>query len=417
VIAIAVLCWLLVGSAVFLVFFRSLLIGLWREPMLRYPVLIIESDDWGPAPAFHAERLLRLSGILGSRNDWRNRHPVMTLGVILAIPDGPGIREGQFRDYRRLLLSEPRFGEVLASMNQGVKQGVFALQLHGMEHYWPRALMASASDPAVRDWLSGEACFRTEALPSALQSRWINGAVRPSEDLPKLEIVTAAREELEMFAEIFGYRPRIVVPPTFVWNRAVEDAWVNGGVTIIVTPGTCYTGRDSDGKPIGTGQRVFNGQRSPSGAIYMVRDVYFEPAKGHTAETALRGVDRKVRTGRPTLIETHRFNFTDAESTERSFRELERFLDSALKKYPSVLFMSTEELAAGLERRDADWLEHRLLPRLEVYLQRLREIPKLTKLAWLSGIALPASLLMFGYKCLVMLKQKRETQFRPAPWT
>jgi hypothetical protein len=27
----------------------------WREPVLRHPVLIIESDDWGPGPAQQAK--------------------------------------------------------------------------------------------------------------------------------------------------------------------------------------------------------------------------------------------------------------------------------------------------------------------------------------------------------------------------
>ena len=39
--------------------------------------------------------------------------------------------------------------------------GVFALQLHGLEHYWPDALMA-ANDPAVRSWLEGEMPAATE---------------------------------------------------------------------------------------------------------------------------------------------------------------------------------------------------------------------------------------------------------------
>ncbi|MGX2039754.1 hypothetical protein ACWJKU_06420 [Methylocaldum sp. MU1018] len=408
-IAAAVLLWLVVGGGAFLFFYRSELAALWREPVLRNPVLIVESDDWGPAPAFHAERLRRLIEILGKRKDRRNRHPVMTLGVILAIPDGPRIREDHFRGYRRLLLSEPRFGDVLASMNEGVGKGVFALQLHGMEHYWPGALMAAASDPAVRDWLAGDAPHRTEALPSPLQSRWTDASVQPSADLPGHEIAAAAGEEVETFAEIFGEAPRVVVPPTFVWTRSVEDAWAKAGVKIVVTPGTRYTGRGIGGKLVGTGRRLSNGQRSPSGAIYMVRDVYFEPAKGHTAERALNDLEQKVFEGRPALLETHRFNFTDDEFAERSFAEFEKLLDSALRRHPSIIFMSTEELAAGFEHRDADWLENRLPRRLMVYLRRLREIPKLTKLAWLSGMALPATLFMLGYNCLTTPEQKQET--------
>jgi hypothetical protein len=44
-----------------------------REPALRHPVLILESDDWGAdAPArvnAQAEALVQLAGLLGSLRD------------------------------------------------------------------------------------------------------------------------------------------------------------------------------------------------------------------------------------------------------------------------------------------------------------------------------------------------------------
>lgn len=121
--------------------------------------------------------------------------------------------------------------------------------------------------------------------------------------------------------------------------------------------------------------------------------------------------------GRPALVETHRFNFTDDEFAERSFSELGKLLDSVVQRFPSIMFMSTEELAIGFEDCGADWLEDRLLNRLTVYLRRLREVPKLTKLAWLSGVALPVMLLMLGCKGLFLLKQKQKIQPEFAPWT
>jgi hypothetical protein len=55
--------WLL-GMILVLWLYRQDLLALWREPMLRHPVLIVESDDWGAGPLTQAEGLERLSGIL-----------------------------------------------------------------------------------------------------------------------------------------------------------------------------------------------------------------------------------------------------------------------------------------------------------------------------------------------------------------
>ncbi len=65
-------------------------------------------------------------------------------------------------------------------MLRWAERGVFAL-LHGIEHYWPGCLMhAAATDERIRDWLTGTPFPRTEALPSALQSRWIDVTRLPS---------------------------------------------------------------------------------------------------------------------------------------------------------------------------------------------------------------------------------------------
>ena len=66
------------------------------EPVLKFPVLVIESDDWGPGPVHHAQRLERLRQILLRHRDSRGRPAVMTLGVILALPDTAAIRAAGF---------------------------------------------------------------------------------------------------------------------------------------------------------------------------------------------------------------------------------------------------------------------------------------------------------------------------------
>ena len=83
---------LLLWAAVLLAF-AGPLVARWREPVLRQPVLIIESDDWGAGPLAQADALNRLSALLQRVRDGSGRPAVMTLGVVLEVPDGPRIAE------------------------------------------------------------------------------------------------------------------------------------------------------------------------------------------------------------------------------------------------------------------------------------------------------------------------------------
>ncbi|NWG74418.1 MAG: hypothetical protein HXY24_07395, partial [Rubrivivax sp.] len=111
----------------------------WREPVLRHPVLIVESDDWGAGPLEQAAALREIAHVLARHRDATGRTPVMSLALVLAVPDGMAIRSGEA--YRRVALDDPRFEPVRQALRAGRERGVFALQLHGLEHYWPPALL------------------------------------------------------------------------------------------------------------------------------------------------------------------------------------------------------------------------------------------------------------------------------------
>lgn len=351
------LMWLLVSGVLLAIHHRRLLLAWWREPVLRRPVLIFESDDWGPGDASHARALQKLAAVLAAYRDSDGRHPVTTLGIVLALADTARIRETDITAYFRTSLAE--YPALLDVMRLGAERGVFALQLHGLEHYWAPSLLALAGyDPHIKSWLTASALPRTEALPAALQSRWIDAVNLPSRPLPEDEIETAVSEEVAMFRAVFHAVPTVVVPPTFVWTPAVERAWVRHGVRYLVTPGRRYGARDEQGRPVAEGEPLVNGAHGAAGVMYLVRDDYFEPARGHSAARGLQALKVKTQLGRPTLLEMHRFNFIDDPAVaERAYREMEILLGSVLAAYPAVAFLSSAELGRCLETRDPLWVE------------------------------------------------------------
>ena len=385
--ALALAAILMLWTAVLLAF-AGPLAARWREPMLRHPVLVIESDDWGAGPLAQADALTRLSALLQRVRDCSGHPAVMTLGMVMEVPDGPRIAATRCTEYHALPLADSRFDNVRAAMQAGIGAGVFAPQLHGQCHYWPPAVMdAAKSDASVRDWLTASDPVATENLPSPLQSRWVDASSLPSRALSSESIQQAVAAEAASYQAALGSVPQVAVATTFVWNDAVEAAWAQAGVEAIITPGRRATCRNAAGQPACVDATMLTGERSLSGQTYLVRDVYFEPALGHVPQRLLDGLQARTRQGRACLVETHRFNFLQA--LDASLATLEAGLNLALGACPNVRFLSPLELVRALQGRDPAWIETRLMPRLAAWHARLDEIPRFRRVARLSGLALP----------------------------
>lgn len=392
--ALALAATLLLWAAVLLAF-SGPLVARWCEPVLRHPILIIESDDWGAGPLQQAEVLTRLSTLLQCIRDRSGRPVVMTLGVILEVPDGPRVAATDCTEYHALHLTDPCFDAVRAAMLSGIEAGAFTPQLHGQCHYWPSALLAAAQgDAAVRDWLIAPEPAATEDLPSHLQSRWVDASVLPSRAHVPAAIDQAAADEAAGYQAIFGSAPQVAVATTFVWNDRVEAAWARAGVEVIISPGRRATCRNAVGQPGCVDTAMLTGERSRSDQIYLVRDVYFEPVLGHAPQRLLDGLRTRTRQGRACLIETHRLNFLEAP--DASLAVLEAGLGAALAARPDLRFISPLELARAIQTQDPAWIETRLARRFAAWRARLDEIPRFSRVAQLSGLVLPLALLKGG---------------------
>jgi hypothetical protein len=391
VLALALTMLLLLWASVLFAFARPLA-ARWREPVLRHPVLVIESDDWGAGPLTQADALNRLSSLLQRIRDRSGRPAVMTLGAVLEVPDGPRIAATHCTEYHALPLADPRFDAVRTAMQSGIAANVFAPQLHGQCHYWPPAVLAAAqTDDRVRDWLTAPDPAATEDLPSPLQSRWVDASSLPSIPLAPEAIRQAVAIEAVAYQAAFGSAPQVAVATTFVWNDAVEAAWAQAGVEAVITPGRRATCRNAAGQPGCEDATMLAGERSLAGQTWLVRDVYFEPALGHAPQRLVDGLLARTRQGRACLVETHRFNFLQAP--DASLDALEAGLHGALAACPDLRFITPLELARAIQRRDPDWIETGLLPRVAAWRARLDEIPRFRRVALLTGLALPLALL------------------------
>jgi hypothetical protein len=396
------LVWLALVAGL-LIAWRTNLLALWQEPIFKAPVLIIESDDWGAGPLTQAEALAELAVCLNRHHDVTGRPACMTLALILAIPK-PELAG-------RISLADAEQTPILTTIHSGQAQGVFALQLHGMMHFWPDSVKEAAREqPEVRIWLNKPEL--TEQLPSHLQSRWTNAAYLPSKPHTLEEIQAAVAEEVALFKALFRksvgapsgaiyseaarslFAPEGaptdlgVVPPTFVWDSRVEAAWANQGVAVVITPGRRLTCRDADGKPGCQDKTMLNGDRGAGAVIYLVRDDYFEPVFGHRPEQALAALARKTALGRPCLLETHRSNFlTEAGGNPTAaLAALDDLYTRALSNFPNLRFATPAELGRAIRTGDANWIEQDRRCRFTIWLRRIACLPRFGKAARLTGL-------------------------------
>lgn len=300
------------------------------------PVLIIESDDWGPGALAQAQALAAICQLL------QRYQAVMTIGVVLSIPDPEAIAASW--QYHARLLDAPAFRPIVEALRAGEQAGVFDLQLHGLAHFWPENFMAAwRQDEAIRRWLA-EDSWRTEKLPAWLQSRWIEATTLPSRPLAEEAIAQAVAQEVAVFECCFGRPPKVVVPPTFVWDETVERAYASAGIEVLITPGRRYRGRDAMGRLTAPDRLYAHGERLPCGLRALVRDVYFEPALGHDPRAVLKHIERKWSRRLPALLETHRFNFLDGK-LKASLAALACLLDQVKARFPQVRCLSSYQLA------------------------------------------------------------------------
>lgn len=324
------------------------------EPALARPVLVLESDDWGAGDASQAVALNRLADLLESVRDADGHPAVMTIGLVSGFMDRSAWAAGQ--GYVRCTLEDPGQMPILDALRDGLARGVFVIQWHGLEHYWPQSVMQTAQRPEVGAWLASAA--PTEDLPRELQSRWTNAARLPSTALSRAEIEAAVAEEAALLQRLFGIVPEVAVPNTFLWTDEVEQSWAAHGVRFVITCGMRYSHYDARGNMRPDLIDLYNGARASNGVSYLVRDVYFEPARGHVPENVVEEFAARTAMGRPCLIETHRFNYLGA-SAESSLAALEMMLRKALRRFPLLRFASSQEVGDALLARDVNWVANR----------------------------------------------------------
>lgn len=390
---------------------KELFQSTWQEPYFKESLVLIESDDWGPGGKFHAERLKIVLAHLKEHKDSTGRAAVLTADVVLALPDIGEIVKEASHSYKRRFLDQA-FPEIYQAMQQGISDGTLVPQLHGLEHLNGKAFyrLFEKNDCRVEKAFQETGWWDWESLDSPLQGHYVDGSQLPTKPLKTEEIKETVEMASAQFEKIFGHTSSSSVAPCYLWDDDVETAWFHQGVGYIQTAGYRCTGRDQKGDYIQNPQLIRVGNKSHMGQIYLVRNVMYEPVDGeHSSKSAYDEALQALQQALPITVSTHRYNYTRSKTEfNDSLSGLDQLLRKIGQNFPATRFLSSPELGDAIKNRNdevtnyfnqSNWPPLTRLTgvcKLSAFLQRLRyRHPKLCLMAKLSGLALPAMLIIW----------------------
>ncbi len=381
----------------------------WQEVYFADTPVLIESDDWGPGEALHAQRLLQLFACLETHKDSFSRAVVITADIVLSVPDIDKIQADPDAGYHRKLLNEVS-PDIYQAMIIGINQGVLVPQLHGLEHLNGQAFakLCQLNDSRIAGALADPKRWNWESLDSPLQGHYVDGSKLPTQAISSEKAQTLIAMAALRFTELFGYPSFSTVAPCYLWNSTIEKLWQQNGIKVIQTAGYRCDGRDKQGHYHQDRNLIRVGDLSESAQVYLVRNVMYEPVDGNNnADTAYKEALVAYAQALPISISTHRYNYTrGVEDFQSSLQGLDQLLSAIGANIAELRFVSSPELGEQITKEHTIIVNHfndsHYMPlkrlsgfkKLAPFLWRLYyRHPKLVLLAYISGLIIPASLL------------------------
>ncbi len=351
----------------------------WRT---KRKIVVIESDDWGsirmpsrevynkciqegypvdkrPYERFDSiaseEDLEMLFNLLLSFKDVNGNHPIITANCLMANPDFEKIKNDDFRNYHYELITEtfkkyPKHSNNFNLWKNGMKDKVFYPQFHGREHVNVSLLM----DALIKGDREAHFGFSNHMAGCIAKEPEVKGnyyvvAMQYNSLKDKEEKLNIFLEGLDLFENLFNYKSESTIPPNFIWSPDYNKAVLERGVRF-------FQGIRKMREPVPGAKNLLHsihlGKRNEFGQIFSVRNVTFEPSmfnmgiKNPVAQ-CLSEMDIAFKMHKPAIITSHRINyvgFIDVNNRDRNLKMLNKILSSALKRWPDIEFMTSDQL-------------------------------------------------------------------------
>jgi hypothetical protein len=348
-------------------------------------IVVIESDDWGSIRMPDKKtfdilskknpKILRdpyckfdmleskadidaLSNVLTRFKDFSGKPPVITVNTIVGNPCFDKIKESRFESYffEEFDKTYQRFSDgnrTLDALYSAINEGLLFPQLHGREHvHVPLWLNELRSGQPELLHAFEHNCFGVPYSSSSsnnLRKNLLASLDRTGVESEHTFQENSIQDGAHIFEKQFGFRSVSFIAPAYTWQRSIEKKLSEVGV--ISLQGLPLQYEASKDKNAYNKLLHFTGQRNKLGQHYTVRNVFFEPSTNINFDwfgSAIERVGEAFFFNKPAIISMHRLNFIggiDHDQRNRNLILLANFFSALLKKWPTIEFITSQQLA------------------------------------------------------------------------
>lgn len=351
-------------------------------------LVVIESDDWGsvrtPSKEVYDELLRKgirmdkdpyckydnlatkedlanLFEVLSSVKDMNGNPAVFTANAVVANPVFDKIRESDFSTYfyepfTVTLKRDAEHSDAFEMWMQGMNSGLFHPQFHGREHLNVKKWLGVLRDgeSVTRDAFDLGTFGLTANVDASIKEYYM-GAFNSGLDEDVKSYNEILTEGLDMFEKIFGYRSKSFIATTYEWSPKIEPCLVSNGVLYLQGAVAQKIPLDDD-TTVKIVKRGFQGTKTKSGMIRLMRNCFFEPSTKpgfDFVDDCLNRIRIAFKWGKAANICSHRVNYIGSihsENTDRNLPELQRLLKEIVKRWPDVEFVTSDQLGDIIEK-------------------------------------------------------------------
>jgi hypothetical protein len=348
-------------------------------------IVVFESDDWGsirmPSVKVYEELmslgipldkdsfckydtlessddLSLLFDLLSSFKGGDGKHPVFTANSVVANPDFDSIRQSGFQKYYHETINETysRYfsqNNVLTLCREGIEQSLFKPQFHGREHinYVAWLDLLKSGDKNTLAGFERGVIGHSPGKKGRLEDVMATLDGNPSEHLQRWD--QDLEEGLQLFEQIWGYRSKSFIAPCYRWHSSIESSLHKYGVKYIQGLALQQEWKNEKDHRL---KFHWLGQKNYCDMQYLVRNCFFEPAIYpyiDITSLCLKRMNIAFKLGKPAVICTHRLNYTGGllvKNRNHGLYELKRLLRSVVKRWPDVVFLSSDQLGDIISR-------------------------------------------------------------------
>jgi hypothetical protein len=242
---------------------------------------------------------------------------------------------------------------VLRYIIQGKEKGYFNPQYHGRDHVnvpmWLNLLQNDHHFKLAFEYMVWG--LSLDVFPNLKKS------IQATYDSNDLSYVSnSILEGIDIFQESFGEKPKSFIPNNYIYSDFLENILLNQGINILQGMKYQLLPLNINGiqKQNRISSRRFLGFNT-KGTFQSIRNCTFEPTElNDKIEDVLKSIELAFCLKKPAIICTHRINYTSRisyKNRDRNIIMLKELIFAIIKKWPDVLFASSDMLPNLLEKK------------------------------------------------------------------